>query len=137
MLRRDYIQRMIEEYARVLARVLGLSREGQQEAALNELRQGSLTFFNLEPQLIRVLEPSQLLKRLIQHDGLTTGQIEVFAEGLRMEADLLLNTQPAEAKDLYVKSLALYEYVEFTESSSFSISRRNAIEEIMFSISAL
>lgn len=137
MLRRDYIQRMIEEYARVLAHALGLSREGKNEEALKQLREGATAFFNLEPELVRVLLPSQLLKRLVQQDGLTPGQVEIFAEGLRLEADWLLNTQPAEAKDRYVKALALYEYVEREDSENFSIARRNAIEEIMFSISAL
>ncbi len=137
MLRRDYIQRMIEEYARVLAHVLGLSREGQHEEALNQLRTGTTTFFNIDPQLIHVLLPSQLLKLLIQDKGLTSGQIEVFAEGLRVEADMLLNTKPGDAKDRYVKALALYEYVEHSDPTNFSIVRRNAIEEIMYSISAL
>ena len=137
MLRRDYIQRMIEEYARVIEQALGLNDEGQRDEALKLLRQGTQSFFNLDPQLISVLAPSQLLMRLVKQDGLTAAQVEIFAQGLRLEADLLLNSKPGEAKDRYIKSLALFEYVEREDSANFSISRRNAIEELMYSISAL
>lgn len=128
---------MIEEYARVVAQALGLNNEGQRDEALKQLRQGTQSFFNLDPQLIGVLAPSQLLTRLVKEDGLTAAQVEIFAEGLRLEADLLLNSQPGEAKNRYIKSLALYEFVEREDSANFSISRRNAIEELMYSISAL
>lgn len=137
MLRRDYIQRMIEEYARVLAHALGLQAEGRGKEALKDLQAAYGTFFNEEPELIKMLVPSQLLKRLIEHDGLTTSQVEIFAQGLRIEADLLMDSDPREAKDRYVKALALYEYVEFTDSTSYSIPRKHAIEEIKYCISAL
>lgn len=128
---------MIEEYARVLAYVLGLKTDGRESEALRELRNGYSTYFNEEHDVIRALHPTQLLKRLLDHHGLNLGQIEIFAQGLRTEADLLLQHEPAEAKDRYIKALALYEYVEFTDTTSFSIPRRHAIEEIMYSISAL
>ena len=137
MLRRDYIQRMIEEYARVIAHALGLKQQGREEDARQELRNGWSVYFNEDPELIAVLAPSQLLKRLLEHHNLTLAQIEIFAEGLRTEGDLYVNLNGAFAKDRYIKALALYEYVEMQDTSSFSIPRRNAIEELRHCIPAL
>lgn len=137
MLRRDYIQRMIEEYARVIAHALGLKQQGREEDARQELRNGWSVYFNEDPELITVLAPSQLLKRLLEHHHLTLAQIEIFAEGLRTEGDLYVDLNGAFAKDRYIKALALYEYVEFLDTSSFSIPRRNAIEELRHCIPAL
>jgi HSP90 family molecular chaperone len=137
MLRRDYIQRMIEEYARVIAYALGLKQHGREEEAREELRNGWTVYFNEDPELITALAPSQLLKRLAEHHNLTLAQIEIFAEGLRTEGDLYVNTNGAFAKDRYIKALSLYEYVELNDSSSFSIPRRNAIEELVHCIPAL
>lgn len=137
MLRRDYIQRMIEEYARVIAHALGLKQQGREEEAREELRNRWTVYFNEDPELITALAPSHLLKRLAEHHNLTLAQIEIFAEGLRTEGDLYVNTNGAFAKDRYIKALSLYEYVELNDSSSFSIPRRNAIEELVHCIPAL
>lgn len=137
MLRRDYIQRMIEEYARVIAHALGLKQQGREEEAREELRNGWSVYFNEDPELITALPPSLLLKRLTEHHNLTLAQIEIFAEGLRTEGDLYVNINGAFTKDRYIKALSLYEYVELNDSSSFSIPRRNAIEELIHCIPAL
>lgn len=137
MLRRDYIQRMIEEYARVIAGALKLKQQGREDEARRELENGWLLYFNEEPELIAALAPSQLLKRIVEHHKLTLAQIEIFAEGLRTEADLHVNSNGAFAKDRYIKSLALYEYVEMIDTADYSIPRRNAIEELRHCIPAL
>ena len=137
MLRRDYIQKMIEEFARVVAAALKLNSDGNREEALKQLRASFAAFFNEDPELIRHLPPSSILKKLVTQDGLTPQQIETFAYGLRAEADMLLESDPAQAKDRYLKALALYEYAEVNDPDNYSIVRRHAIEEIKFSISAL
>jgi HSP90 family molecular chaperone len=137
MLRRDYIQRMIEEYSRVIAAALTLQKNGQEEEARQELENGWTQYFSEDPHIITALVPSQLLKRLLNHHQLTLAQIEVFAQGLRAEADLYVNSNGAFAKDRYIKSLALYEYVEMTDTTEYSIPRRNAIEELRHCIPAL
>jgi hypothetical protein len=136
MLKRDYIQRMIDEFAKVIAHALQLNTNGRREEALRTIRESYSTFFGNEAALIDHLAPSQLIQKLLD-DGLTTGQLEIFAQGVRAEADLLLESDPRTAKERYVKALALYEYVEMHDHGNFSISRRNALEEISFSISAL
>ncbi len=136
MLRRDYIQRMIDEFAKVVGRALQLNAESRRDEALKAIRDSYSTFFNEDAQMIRHLMPSQLIRKLLD-DGFTAAQIEIFAQGVRAEADILLNSEAGEAKDRYVKALALYEYVEYSDQGNYSIVRRNAIEEIRFSISAL
>lgn len=127
---------MIDEFAKVIGRALQQNADGRTEDALRSIRDSYSTFFNEDAQMIRLLMPSQLIRKLLD-DGFTVAQIEIFAEGVRTEADLLLNTEPGEAKDRYVKALALYEFVEHSDPGNYSIVRRNAIEEIRFSISAL
>lgn len=128
---------MIEEFARVVAHVLQLNTEGNREEALKRLRESYTTYFGEDAEMIRVLHPEQLLKKLVSSGEFTPSQIEIFARGLRAEADILLETDPEQAKDRYVKSLVLYEYAEQADAANYSIVRRHAIEEIRFSISAL
>lgn len=137
MLRRDYIQKMIEEFARMVAHVLQLNTEGNRDEALKKLRESYTTFFNENPEMISALLPSQLLKKLVEGDGLTPAQVEILAQGLRAEADILMDIDQQQAKDRYVKALAFYEYAELNDAANFSISRRHAIEEIRYCISAL
>lgn len=137
MLRRDYVQKMIEEFARAVAHALKLNTEGNREKALKGLRESFATFFNEDPELIRALHPSQILKKLVTQDGLTPQQVETFAYGLRAEADMLMETDPAQAKDRYLKALALYEYADMHDSDNYSVVRKHAIEEVKFCISAL
>lgn len=127
---------MIDEFAKVVGRALQLNAESRTDEALKAIRDSYSTFFNEDAQMIRHLMPTQLIRKLLD-DGFTTAQIEIFAQGVRAEADILLNSEAGEAKDRYVKALALYEYVEHSDTGNYSIVRRNAIEEIQFSISAL
>lgn len=128
---------MIEEFAKVVGEALQLHKEGRNEEALNQLRESYSAFFKEESELIRILHPGQLLKKLVMEDGLTPAQVEIFGKGLRAEADVLMETDPEQAKDRYVKALAFYEYAEQYDAGNYSVVRRNAIEEIKFSISAL
>lgn len=127
---------MIDEFAKVLGHALQLNANGLRDEALRTIRDAYSTFFEKDAILLNHLLPSQLIRKLLE-DGLTPAQIEVFAEGVRTEADLLMNSDQRTAKDRYVKALALYEYVESADPDNFSISRRNAIEEIKFCIAAL
>lgn len=136
MLRRDYIQRMIDEFAKVIGHALQLNAGGRRDEALRAIRDNYSSFFEVHHPQLEHLLPSQLLNKLLE-SGLTAAQIEILAQGIRAEADLLLDIDPRTAKDRYVKALALYEYVEMHDNENFSIVRRNAIEEIRFSISAL
>ncbi len=127
---------MIDEFAKVLGTAMQLNAKGRRDEALRTIRDSYSTFFGNDAQMLDHLMPSQILRKLIE-DGYTAAQIEVFAGGVRTEADLLMDSDQRAAKDRYVKSLALYEYVESADQGNFSISRRNAIEEIKFCISAL
>lgn len=127
---------MIDEFAKVLGHALQLNANGLRDEAIRTIRDSYSTFFGKDAQMLDHLLPTQIIRKLIE-DGLTPAQIEVFAEGVRTEADLLMETDQRTAKDRYVKSLALYEYVESADPGNFSISRRNAIEEIQYCISAL
>lgn len=135
MLRRDYIQRMIDEFAKVLAHALQLDAGGRREEALRTIRDAYATFFGKDAQLLHTLLPSELIGKLLD-DGLTPAQIEIFAEGVRAEADLLFEADQQRAKERYVQALALYEYVESADAGNFSIVRRNAMGEIRFNISS-
>lgn len=137
MLRRDYVQKMIEEFARAVAHALKLNTDGSREEALKRLRESFAAFFHEDPELIRIMDPSQILKKLVTQDGLTPHQVETFAYGLRAEADILMETDQAQAKDRYLKALALYEYADIHDADNYSVVRKHAIEEIKFCISAL
>lgn len=126
MLRRDYIQRMIEEFARVVARALGMKDSGQSEGAVNELRDAYRTWFALDVETIAGLSPEELTAKLAADPDFQMEKIEALAYGIKAEAELLSPVDPA-AADRREKALALFRYLEDTDKANFSFTRKAAI----------
>jgi hypothetical protein len=69
MLRRDYILRMIEEFASVLARINFLKREGRIEEANDSLKQSFETLLGIESFAALQLTETELLATLLKRES--------------------------------------------------------------------
>jgi hypothetical protein len=98
MLKRDYIQRMLDEFARVVAYAIGLKADGRNEDAVNELRNAYRTWFALDAGTISLLSPEELRDRLVSDPEFPNAKIEALANGLKTEAELLSPADPLSAR---------------------------------------
>jgi hypothetical protein len=129
MLRRDYIQRLIEEFAKVISRGLGLLKEGNTEQSIREMREAYRTWFALEAADLDQMEAAELLEKLKSNSEFELAKIESLAMGFKVEAVAYMEGHPLRGlrRD---QALLLLEYVEQTDTTNFSFTRKAAISEL-------
>src|SRR6476620_260054 len=115
MYRRDYILKMIEEFARAVGSAFGLKNEGKDEEALNEIRGAYKTWFALDAAQITAMSSEEFLKFLTEEKQFTLKQVNALADGLKTEAEILPPNSIIERQDRYTKALFLLEYVDMTD----------------------
>ena len=130
MLRKDYIQRMIDEFAKVLGHVIGLKSINQEQLALEELRKGYKTYFGLDADHLAKLSTAEFLPAILEKKELKPQQLEALAQALKVEGDILHESLPPLANELWEKALSLFLYLEKTDNATFSLPRKNAIAEL-------
>jgi PAS domain S-box-containing protein len=84
MIRKDYIERLIDQLAQVLARLLHLRKEGQHEEALRAVREASMDLFGLEYEVLVGVDPASAAGLLGESQ-----RVRRFAELVREEAESL------------------------------------------------
>lgn len=129
MLRRDYIQRMIEEFARVVGRAMGMKGSGRDEEAVAELREAYRTWFGLDADTFGEQDAPAFLHRICAEQEMPNEKLEALAFGLKAEWELLSPADPQSA-DRREKALALFLYLEEKDRSNFSFTRKAAIRQL-------
>lgn len=128
MLRRDYIQRMIEDFARVVARALGM-KNSHSEEGIREIREAYRTWFALDADTFFDYTADEFCWKVVAAPDFPSEKTEALAFGLKAEAELLSPADPALA-DRRDKALALFYYLEATDRANFSFTRKAAIAEL-------
>lgn len=113
MIRRDYTKRIIEQFAEVGRRALGLKRENKPEAALEVVADGFARLLGL-PLPMALLLASQDLERLLRTAGEPDpGRLIVAARLLAERAGLLADLgHAAEAAPCRAKAVELLRFAE-------------------------
>ena len=127
MLRRDYILRLIEEAARLLAEAMDLIDKNDPENAeimirkTHELIKADPHWYDLKlTDLIRQMELA----------GFDYDQMEIVADLLNVESSLLeVKQQEDQAFQYLIKSIAILEYID-QYSPTFSFSRNQKINTL-------
>lgn len=130
MYRRDYIQRMIEEFAKMIGHVMGLKAMNQEQMALEELRAGYKTYFGLSTEFVHGLPLDDFLEVLLAKEELKNQHLEALAQALMTEGELLHQLDLPLATDLRQKALLLYRHLEKHDTATFSTIRKAAIAEL-------
>lgn len=82
MFQRDYILRLIEEFARFMAALAGLKREGKLDEAFSMIDKAYIELLKLEPKVVKSLNPDELVPFL-------QNEMDMNNEGLKMTGELL------------------------------------------------
>jgi hypothetical protein len=103
VLREDYLERMIRQLAQALARVLGLRRRGETEAALQELEAAMAAVAGLDPRAVEASDPA-VLAALLREPARLSALGRLLAERAGLEDD---RGQPERAAATRARALSL------------------------------
>ena len=137
MYQRDYILRMIEMIAELIAGILGLIKKGDFQQASQSLDNAYYDFLKQDAALFRSIDKEKLTKDLISQHNYTHAHLEILSELFYAEAELLYaQGQQSRSIEFYEKTLILYEFVN-RESKTFSFDKELKISIIRNRIAQL
>jgi hypothetical protein len=134
MYQRDYILRMIEMIAQLIAGILKLIRSGDVQQASKALQSAYGLAFQHEAIGLKEIPEEKLLDNLLNGYYYTTGHLEMLSDLFFAEAELsMAEKKIGESRLYYKKTLVLLNYID-KEYRSYSQERQNrilAIKEIL------
>ncbi len=127
MYQKDYILRMIEQLAELVAGILGLIKKGDFpkatqtiENAFQDLLKEDAAFFNTIPL-------ADLTRDLIQKHHYTNGHLEILSELFYAQAELTCaQGEHSSGLQYYQKSIMLLEFV-IEDSNAFSVDKKSRL----------
>jgi hypothetical protein len=121
MVRRDYIMRMVEEFGKYLAAIVGLKLDGKPEEALKKIDTVYEGMIDLDPKALKSLSIDELLGYLQIEKKFNNHYLKMIAE-LLYEEGLIYSEigDPISARNVLEKSKLLINYL-IEEDSTFSI----------------
>jgi len=127
MYRKDFILRMIEMMAELVAGILGLIKKRNFEKASETIENAYTDFLQQDAVFFRNIKAGQLIDKLLKEHNYTNDHLEILAELFYVEAELLFaQEKTAESKEFYEKALILCEFAD-KEMRTFSFERQSKI----------
>nr|WP_320119906.1 hypothetical protein [uncultured Marinifilum sp.] len=122
MYQKDFILRMIEMIAEVIARIIGLIKKGDSEKASQLLENAYRDFLKEDASFFRSIPKEKLKENLLSKHNYTNGHLQILADLFLAEAELQISrNQNQSGLEYFEKSLILLRFIEH-ESSDFSLS---------------
>ncbi len=128
MYEKDYILRLLAEASNFLATILKLKKEDRITEAIETIDNSYINIFNLKRDEVLSLSIEEILSLFKNNDKDSFEFYELFANVLYQDATLTKDDFVKQA--LLEKSLSFMEYVDKNDVSTFSFSRKEAIEKI-------
>ena len=88
MYQRDYILRLIEQFTRVLAKIIFNKEAENFDACFPVIKSAYASFTGMDGELIRALDEEQLIELLGTGDAPPVDKLFVIAELLREESEI-------------------------------------------------
>lgn len=118
MIRKDYILRMVQEFAKFLAKVVGLKMEGKLDEALKEIDNIYKGMIDLDPIVLKSLDPGEVTDFLLEEKKFNTHYIKMIAELLFEEGQIYAeNGDPISARNVMEKAKILINYLMENDST--------------------
>ncbi len=138
MHQKDFIMRMIEMIADLIALILGLIKKGNLPQATKLLDNAYREFLKKDASFFRSLSKDKLTKELLTEHNYTNDHLKILSELFFAEGELNIAKGDKEnGLSYYEKSLMLLEFTE-QNSNSFSLGNQSRIsllkEKIRISI---
>ena len=112
MIRKDYILRMVEEFSKFLAAIIGLKREGKFDEALTKIDSVYHGMLDLDPITVKSVDSTELLDLLQNEKGYNHTYLKMIAELLFEEGQIYNgNGDPISARNVLEKSKLLINYL--------------------------
>ncbi len=112
MIRKDYILRIVEEFAKFLAAIVGLKREGKFDEALKKVDQVYHGMINIDPVILKSINPDELMDFLLHEKKFNNHYLKMIAELLFEEGQIYAeNGDPISARNVLEKARILIDYL--------------------------
>ena len=130
MYQKDFILRMIEMLAEMIAGILGLIKKGDYQKASNSLDNAYQDLLKQDSGFFNSIPIDDLTDKLLKEHNYTCGHLEILSELFYAEAELYFaRGNQNESLQFYTKSLLLLEYV-IKESNTFSFEKHLKVSHI-------
>lgn len=130
MYQKDYILRMIEMIADLIAGILGRVKKGELKQASDELKRIYSDFLREDSSFFESIPEEELTDKLLQDHNYTYGHLEILAELFNAEAELkLAQGNKTGSLEFSKKSLKIFEFLD-NEQKTYSIERINKMKKI-------
>ncbi len=137
MYQRDFILRMIEMLAELVAGILGMIKKGKFEEASESLDNAYMNLLKEDAGFFRDLPLENISEKLINEHNYTNGHLEILLELFYAEAELhYAKGNLNESLPFYKKSKLLLEYV-LNESGTFSFEKQSRLSKLHDRISEI
>ena len=131
MEQRDYLQRQAEQLGQVLGKILchllGLKEQGEVKIDIKIANQVFNDELDFDIDSIISIPTKNLVKTLKEEKNFGNENMEILAEILLLIAE---NMSRDEKNRLYEKSLTIYEYLETSDSNTYSYNRDLKIKKL-------
>ncbi|MFN8256274.1 MAG: hypothetical protein U0W24_11325 [Bacteroidales bacterium] len=130
MIQKDYILRMYEMMAELIAAILGFIKKGELSKANQAIENAYYTLLREDSSFFREIPVEQLTDTLIQEHNYTNHHLEILAELFIAEAELqYAHKNYYNSSEMYEKSLVLLKFVEEV-NKTFSVGKRDKLLNI-------
>ncbi len=130
MYQKDYILRMIEMMADLIAAVLSLIRKGHYPQATRAIENAFYDFLKKDAAFFNRIPKEDLTGTLLKEHNFTNGHLQILSELFYAQAELsAAQGKRDDSVQFYEKSLILLEFIE-KDSKTFSVERQERISLI-------
>jgi hypothetical protein len=130
MLKREYLLAMMQEIAKVLARMMGLKMQGKIHEALELAYHTMDSQFQLNAIQLAQHSPEMLLTYLVVEKECSEDTINSIAELLAEQGELEQSLQLPNNEKTMLHALYLLEWVDVKQQSTYSITRKNHMKHL-------
>jgi hypothetical protein len=135
MIRRDYLMRQVEDFAKVMGKILGLKSKGEYSKANEVISVAYNDLLNISDQVLNETRAEDLVEELTNKHHLQKEQINIIAELLFHEGEIAeLESRLDESHEIYLKSLSLFEHLN-KEETTYNIERIGRIKTLISKLS--
>ncbi len=130
MYQKDYILRMIEMMADLVAAILRLIRKGDFPQATQAIENAFYDFLKQDAAFFNRIPKEELTGTLLTEHNFTNGHLQILSELFYAQAELsVAQGKKADSVKFYEKSLILLDFIE-KDSKTFSVGRQERISLI-------
>ena len=137
MYQKDYILRMLEMLATLIAGILGLIKKGDLQQASHALENAYMDLLKNDASLFREIPGEELTSSLLSMHNYTHDHLKVLSELFYAEGELQLARGNEEnGREYYEKSLILLQFV-VREARAYSLEDQSRLAQIQNRIADL